>query len=1244
MRKEVILAILFLVFLNISLVSASNDILLKSRHFVPAEGITDATKSKIEAIPERAHVLIQLEYIPTPEDRKKLEAHGIKLLSYIPNKAWFASIPSNKTSEIAEFSDVNSIGEILVEDKIAPEIRENGINNYSTNEKGEAKLVVIFFNDISLKEASKIIEAYNGTLIGEAPIINALVIFLPKNKIYELAAHDSVQWINQHYKFKLTNDGSRAAIGVNAVQEAPYNLKGSNITAGEWDGGCVNDTHPDLKGRVILANCDTGPDRIHATHVAGTMMGNGNLSEVKGGTPLQWRGMATNATVVSYVRWSDVSMLYSNYSEAINTYHIDLSTNSFGIFTSSSGVYDENSKAIDNITIGAFGKKIPIMWAAGNNRPYCDNEQYDCINIAGTAKNTITVGGINSNDDSMTQSSSWGPTDDGRIKPDVVAASCENDTYKDDSNPDKSIWSTVPFDQYYGDCGTSMSTPAVSGSVALMLENWRRNYDEDPLPSTIKAILMQTAKDLGNIGPDYSYGYGRINVTKTIDLMNFDNDTNNNIILEDSIVEQDDKDNFAVVVPQGQSEFKITLVWDDYPGTVNADPALVNDLDLIVKAPNGIRYYPWTLDRNNPGNSAVRIQSDHINNVEQVYVNTTYYGSEINGTWLIEVNGTAVPEPEQAYSLVTNIGTLTYTPIDACGILDEPEKTYVLQKDLSINGTCFLVQANNIIIDFAGYNITGNGSLNTYGIYSNGYNYTTIKNGKIYDFDSGIYLLNNKDNNVTNITANSNYHGIFLNLSSNNNITSITANSNEAGVYVYNYSNNNILTNVIANNNYVTGVYLKSSNNNQLTNITANSNYRGIAIYSSSNNTLTGITANNSPYDEGIVLYSSSNNILTNITANSNGDGILLSLSPNNILTNITTNSNMAGINFYSSSNNTLTGITTNSNVIGIYLYSSSNNNLTSINIWNCTATYYGCLHLNNGDNNTISNGIINLASSSLIYIDTNSDNNIFRDLTLLDATKNDTFLTTTSVNNTFLNVSYNISREYVDSNSELIRKWWYRAYVNDTSGNNISNANVTAYNVSGGYQFNLTTDSIGYTPLNSIIDYINNNATKNYYSPYNISATYLSANIIHTFNASLGNNLEDVFTLLPPPNDTSKFYIKNSTENNVAWLGNEGNLVLAGECYNLTDIDATNLTAPDDSFVIKNASNDDVAYIDGYGDLYISKGSCKGAELASSCPSENAFTIQNSSEESVISFGYDGSLCLKGGMYEYADDSLLGN
>jgi len=272
----------------------------------------------------------------------------------------------------------------------------------------------------------------------------------------------------------------------------------------------------------------------------------------------------------------------------------------------------------------------------------------------------------------MTSFSSWGPTDDGRIKPDVVAAGCENDgrdTCEDIyTDPSIGIWSTVP-DNLYTDycpppddiddfqypysamCGTSMSTPAVSGSVALMLEDWRENHSgqPDPLPSTIKAILIQTATDLGNPGPDYSYGYGQINVTDAIDLIR--EDTSNDVILEDSIIERGDIDIFGVTVPEEQSELKITLVWDDYPGDPARPEALVNDLDLVVRAPDHTRHYPWTLDPAHPGVDAGRGDPDNINNVEQVFV-----GNPTSGTWRIEISETKLPQPGQLYSLVSNLG------------------------------------------------------------------------------------------------------------------------------------------------------------------------------------------------------------------------------------------------------------------------------------------------------------------------------------------------------------------------------------------------------------------------------------------------------------------------------------------------------------------------------------------------------------------------------------------------------------
>lgn len=236
MRKEIILIILFLVVINTSIVCASDEILLKSRRFTLERGISSATKANIESIPGRAHVLVQLEEIPTIKERKELESKGIKLLSYIPNKAWFASIPSDKSSQVAALPNVRAISEILPEDKIASQIRESGVNDYSTNEKDEAKLVVLFFADVSLNDARIVIESYAGTFVGAAPIINALVIYLPKGLINELASDDSVKWINQHYKPRIANDDVRAAIGVDTIQAPPYNLKGTGVITGEWDG------------------------------------------------------------------------------------------------------------------------------------------------------------------------------------------------------------------------------------------------------------------------------------------------------------------------------------------------------------------------------------------------------------------------------------------------------------------------------------------------------------------------------------------------------------------------------------------------------------------------------------------------------------------------------------------------------------------------------------------------------------------------------------------------------------------------------------------------------------------------------------------------------------------------------------------------------------------------------------------------------------------------------------------------
>ncbi|MGB2809962.1 MAG: hypothetical protein WBC22_19640 [Sedimentisphaerales bacterium] len=282
MRKWIALVILSFLHIHSNVVWSGDEILLKSRRFTPAKGISDTVKVKIEAIPERAHVLIQLEKIPTIRERKELEAKGIKLLSYIPNNAWFASIPSDKSDEIAALYNVRSICEILPDDKISPTIR-GGVDTININADGTVNLAVVFFGDISLADAAKNVSNYGGVVYGKTALVNALLIKISNHKILDLQNEDIVKWITGASILpQKCNDDSRAAIHVEEIQDTPYNLTGTGVIAGEWDGGWIDTTHHDLAGRVTIGDasyCGTGlyPDTgscstdYHATHVAGTV-------------------------------------------------------------------------------------------------------------------------------------------------------------------------------------------------------------------------------------------------------------------------------------------------------------------------------------------------------------------------------------------------------------------------------------------------------------------------------------------------------------------------------------------------------------------------------------------------------------------------------------------------------------------------------------------------------------------------------------------------------------------------------------------------------------------------------------------------------------------------------------------------------------------------------------------------------------------------------------------------------------
>jgi subtilisin family serine protease len=252
-----------------------------------------------------------------------------------------------------------------------------------------------------------------------------------------------------------------------------------------------------------------------------------------------------------------------------------------------------------------------------------------------TAKNIITVGAINSDDDEVTEFSSWGPTKDGRLKPDVVAAGCEK-------GGDHTIISTIQPDGYSGMCGTSMAAPATSGAIALMIQRHAKLNAGTLMPSSYKAVIIHTALDLGTPGPDYRTGFGKLAVKPAIELIG------ERKVTESHIETTNQAKAALLTVPANMRELKASLVWDDAPGSPASTIALVNDLDLQLTSPSGKVHLPLALDPRRPAEPA-RPAADRINVMEQVVVREPEPGA-----WKVQVRGFAVPLPPQDFSLAVS--------------------------------------------------------------------------------------------------------------------------------------------------------------------------------------------------------------------------------------------------------------------------------------------------------------------------------------------------------------------------------------------------------------------------------------------------------------------------------------------------------------------------------------------------------------------------------------------------------------
>ncbi len=461
---------------------------------------------------------------------------------------------------------------------------------------------------------------------------------LATTDLLTLALQPSVMWLGPEPTFAIANDQARQHMRVSNVANGfTTSLNGSGVIVAVADSGLDAD-HGDFGARV-LSNSDVVGDGStadrhsgHGTHVACTVLGDGS----RGG----YAGVAPQAELIFQAMENDNNgqflspslnyILNQAYSQGARIH-----TNSWGSSqTSDQGKYTSSAEDIDDRTAAydrthANQEGLLVLFAAGNDGPGTGT-----VGAPSTAKNTLTVGNHQNRysgaPDTMMSGSSRGPTDDGRIKPDIVAPggyvrSCRAQEAGDTGS---ATWSNQYYLEY---TGTSMATPNAAGAAALVREYLVEiALRPEPQGALIKALLILGAQDMGtrNI-PNDDEGWGRVNLRDTLAPTG-----GRGIWVDDRslLSSTGQSKSYVFNVSASSSPFKVVLAWSDERGSRFSSTQLVNDLDLEVTSPDGITYLGNVFSN---GRSIQAGSRDTLNNVEVVLIDAAQ-----QGIWEVKVKDT----------------------------------------------------------------------------------------------------------------------------------------------------------------------------------------------------------------------------------------------------------------------------------------------------------------------------------------------------------------------------------------------------------------------------------------------------------------------------------------------------------------------------------------------------------------------------------------------------------------------------
>ncbi|MFD2910076.1 S8 family serine peptidase [Flavobacterium ardleyense] len=432
---------------------------------------------------------------------------------------------------------------------------------------------------------------------------------------------------DDHLKYYSTDNNSTAANSTRTnYLNNNYNLFGAGLFVGVWDGGPMRIGHVEFGGRASIGDgmFALNENSFHATHVAGTIGASGINALAKGMAPqVNIKGFDWFNDISEVIAQARIGMLVSNHSYGVPVNKVP---------SWYAGAYTSESRDWDVI---AFNMPYYLMVAsAGNNGGDANAAPlatgYDKLTGNKVSKNNLVIANtqqasIDANGNltavNINSSSSQGPSDDRRIKPDIAGQGSSILSTGDSSNS-----------SYLTLSGTSMSAPNVTGSIVLLQEYFEQKNNRYMKAATLKGLVCHTADDAGRPGPDAVYGWGLLNSKKAVETIFFNG-------LSTSIVENNINQNQTITYKYKATgaPFKATVCWTDPAGVAingvlnGTTPALVNDLDVRITSAANESFFPWKL-QSNPALNAVRDGDNNVDNVESVLIDAPTAGVEYTVT------------------------------------------------------------------------------------------------------------------------------------------------------------------------------------------------------------------------------------------------------------------------------------------------------------------------------------------------------------------------------------------------------------------------------------------------------------------------------------------------------------------------------------------------------------------------------------------------------------------------------------